>query len=162
MSRSLNSIAPEDKWIADVLTIWREARSGSRLPSSGSFDPLEVVNIARGRAHIVDTRAPDAEGYRFRLWGKDNPYPGEYRNRTLEQMPAGLMREDAVEDYWGVAATGVPTYDLIRRVEQQRLISYSRLLLPVAENGRSVDQLVVLVNERRLPELDVLTSYWDA
>jgi hypothetical protein len=155
LSRPLDSIASEDDWLGEVLGVWRSARVGWRLPSSQSFDPLEVVNIARGRAHIVETRDSDPEGYRFRLWGKANPYRGEYKNQTLSQMPAGLMREDAMEDYWEVTATGVPTYCLIHRVEGDQLLSYARLLLPLAADGRRVDQLVVLINERRLPELDL-------
>jgi hypothetical protein len=42
-------------------------------------------------------------------------------------MPAGLMREDAVEDYWEVAASGVPTYQLIYRTENHQLLSYARV-----------------------------------
>jgi hypothetical protein len=93
-------------------------------------------------------------GYRFRLWGTVNPYRGAYKNQTLALMPAGLMREDAVEDYWEVAASGVPTYQLIYRTENHQLLSYARLLLPLAADGRRVDQLVVLINERRPPELE--------
>jgi hypothetical protein len=155
LSRPLHSIASEDDWFGEVLGVWGSARVGWRLPSSESFDPLEVVNIARGRAHIVETRDSDPEGYRFRLWGKANPYRGEYKNQTLSQMPSGLMREDAMEDYWEVTATGMPTYYLIHRVEDDQLLSYARLLLPLAADGRRVDQLVVLINERPLPELDL-------
>jgi hypothetical protein len=155
LSRPLDSIVSEDEWLGQVLSMWRSARTGWRLPSSESFDPLEVMNIARGRAHLVDTSASDPEGYRFRLWGTANPYRGMYKNRTLAQMPAGLMREDAIEDYWEVAATGVPTYQLIHRVENDQPLSYARLLLPLAADARRVDQLVVLINERRLLELEM-------
>jgi hypothetical protein len=152
--KPLDSIASEDKWLGQLLSIWRNARQGSRLPACESIDSLEVLNIARGRAHIVDTRDSDPLGYRFRLWGTVNPYRGAYKNQTLALMPAGLMREDAVEDYWEVAASGVPTYQLIYRTEKHQLLSYARLLLPLAADGRRVDQLVVLINERRLPELE--------
>jgi hypothetical protein len=150
----LESIAAEDEWLGQLLNIWRNARTGWRLPGSESLDPLEILNIARGRAHIVDTRDSDPAGYRFRLWAKANPYRGEYKNQTLAQMPAGLMREDAIEDYSEVAATGVPTYRLIYRTEHDQLLSYARLLLPLAADGRRVDQLLVLINERRLRELE--------
>jgi len=70
-------------------------------------------------------------------------------------MPAGAMRDDAIEDYWEVVTTGVPAYQLIRHVEGKLPYSYARLLLPLAADGRRVDQLVVLINERPLPELEV-------
>jgi hypothetical protein len=71
-------------------------------------------------------------------------------------MPAGSMRDDAIEDYWEVVTTGVPTYQLINRVEKNLPYSYARLLLPLAANGRRVDRLVVLINERPLPEAETL------
>jgi len=69
-------------------------------------------------------------------------------------MPSSVMRDHAIEDYWEVATTGVPTYHLINHVDNSLLYSYSRLLLPLATDGRCVDQLVVLINERPLPELE--------
>lgn len=149
----LAAIAPQDEWFGQLLNIWRHARPRWRLPASESLDTLEVLNIARGRAHIVDTRAADPAGYRFRLWGTVNSYGGGHTNHTLAQMPAGLMREDALEDYWEVVTTGVPTYQLIHHVESGLPFSYARLLLPLAADGRRVDQLLVLINERSLPEL---------
>jgi hypothetical protein len=155
LSRPLYSMSPEDEWLGQVLGHWRDARSGWRLPSSESLDPLRLLNIARGRAHIVDTSQSDPEGYRFRLWGSINSYGGGYENMTLGDMPAGLMRDNAIEDYREVVTTGVPTYQLISHVERKLPYSYARLLLPLAADGRRVDRLVVLINERLLPELQV-------
>lgn len=149
----LDAIAPQDAWLGQLLAIWRKARPGWRLPAIESLDTLEVLNIARGRAHIVDTRNPDPASYRFRLWGTVNSYGDGHANHTLAQMPEGLMREDALEDYWEVVTTGVPSYQLIHRIEHDLLFSYARLLLPLAADGRRVDQLLVLFNERALPEL---------
>jgi hypothetical protein len=150
----LDAIAPEDRWLAQLLGIWRDARSGWRLPACESLDPLETLNIARGRAHIVETRDADPIGYRFRLWGTVNSYGLGHSNLTLGEMPTGLMREDAIEDYWQVVTTGMPSYQLIYRREDALTFSYARLLLPLAADGRRVDQLLVLINERRLRELD--------
>jgi hypothetical protein len=155
LSKSLDGIAPEDEWLGQTLSIWRSARIGRRLPSRESFDILEAINIARGRAHLVDTRAPDPEGYRFRLWGSDNSYRGGRSNITLAETPAGLLRQLTMEDYSRAVATGVPNYQLIHHIEDNQLFSYARLLLPLAANGRRVDQLVVLINERRLLELEM-------
>ena len=118
------------------------------------LDWLKLLNIARGRAHLLDTSDTRPERYRFQLWASASSYLGEHTNQVLGNMPAGLMREDAIEDYWEVVTTGVPTYHLIHRTENQCPYSYSRLLLPVATDGRRVNQLLVLVNERRLTELD--------
>ncbi len=153
LTRPLEAIRPADCWLGELLGVWRSARSGDRLPSAESIDPLELLNIARGRAHIVDTRDADPEGYRFRLWGTVNSYGGGHANKTLGEMPAGLMRDDAIEDYRGIVSTGAPSYQLIRHVENNRPYAYARLVLPLAADGRRVDCLVVLINERRLVEL---------
>jgi hypothetical protein len=154
LSRPLDSISLEDEWLGQVLRHWRSARSAWRLPSSESLDPLQILNIARGRAHIVDTSDSDPEGYRFRIWGTVNSYGGGHDNKILGDMPAGSMRDDAIEDYWEVVTTGVPNYQLINHVEKSLPYSYARLLLPLAADGRRVDQLVVLINERPLPEVE--------
>jgi len=152
LSPPIDSISSNDEWLDQLLQIWRSARCGWRLPSSEALDPLQLLNIARGRAHIVETQGPKPEGYRFRLWGTVNSYGG-HAKKTLGEMPAGLMRDAAIEDYWEVATTGVPTYHLISHIESNIPYSYARLLLPVAADGRRVDQLLVLINERPLPEL---------
>jgi hypothetical protein len=41
--KPLDSIAAEDKWLGQLLSIWRTARQGSRLPACESIDPLEVL-----------------------------------------------------------------------------------------------------------------------
>jgi len=104
----------------------------------------------------VDTSQSNPEGYRFRVWGTVNSYGSGHAKKTLGEMPAGLMRDNAIEDYREVVTTGVPTYRLISHVESKLSYSYARLLLPLAADGLCVDQLVVLINERPLPELEVL------
>lgn len=149
----LASISAGDEWLGRLLECWGSARRGRRLPSSESLDSLELLNIARGRAHIVDTRGSNPAGYRFRLWGAVNSYGDGYSNRTLGEMPAGLMRDEAIVDYRQAVATGIPLYHLISHVERSLSYSYARLLLPLAQDGRRVDRLIVLINERHLPEL---------
>ena len=151
--RPLASISAADEWLGALLGFWGNARRGRRLPSNESLDSLELLNIARGRAHIVDAVSSDPAGYRFRLWGAVNSYGGGYSNRVLGEMPAGLMRDEAIADYRQVVATGTPSYHLISLVEKTIAYSYARLLLPLAQDGRRADRLIVLINERGLPEL---------
>jgi hypothetical protein len=151
--RPLASISAADEWLGELLGFWGSARRGRRLPSTESLDSLELLNMARGRAHIVDAASSDPKGYRFRLWGAVNSYGGGYANRALGEMPAGLMRDEAIADYRQVVATGAPSYHLISLVEKTNAYSYARLLLPLAQDGRRTDRLIVLINERRLPEL---------
>jgi hypothetical protein len=154
LSRPLDAISVDDEWFRQLLKFWGSARKGRRLPSNESLDSLELLNLARGRAHIVETASSNSAGYRFRLWGAVNSYGGGYANRTLGEMPPGMMRDDAIEDYRQVVAVGAPSYQLIDLVEKTTSYSYARLLLPLAQDGRRVDRLIVLINERPLPEID--------
>ncbi len=153
LARPLDAIAPEDDWLGQLLGFWRGARRPRRLPGNESLDWFELLNIARGRAHIVDTNSSTPTGYRFRVWGAVNSYGGGYANRALGEMPAGVMRDEALEDYRQAVSTGAPSYHLIDIVERKSLFSYARLLLPLAQDGRRVDRLIVLINERPLPDL---------
>jgi hypothetical protein len=153
LPQPLDTIATDDDWLRQLLSFWGSARKGRRLPSTESLDSLELLNLARGRAHIVETLSSNPNGYRFRLWGAVNSYGGGYANRALGEMPRGLMRQDAIEDYRRAVATGAPAYHLINIVENELSYSYSRLLLPMAQDGRRVDRLIVLIHERQLPEL---------
>jgi hypothetical protein len=152
-TRPLDAIAADDRWLGQLLSFWGSARRGRRLPSNESLDSLELLNIACGRAHIVDTASSSPSGYRFRLWGTVNSYGNGYANRALGEMPEGLMRDDAIQDYRAVVTSGAPSYHLINIVEHEIPFSYARLLLPLAQDGRRVDRLIVLINERELPEI---------
>ena len=153
LSKPLNTITSEDEWLAQLLNYWGSARRGRRLPSSESLDSLEVLNVACGRAHLVDTASSNPAAYRFRLWGAVNSYGGGYANRSLGEMPEGLMRDEAISDYRRVVGSATPSYHLIDIVENRLSYSYARLLLPLAQDGRRVDRLIVLINERPLPDL---------
>jgi hypothetical protein len=156
LCRPLTAVPAADEWLGRLLGFWGNARRGRRLPSCESLDSLELLNIACGRAHIVDTGSSNPLGYRFRLWGAVNSYGGGYANRALGEMPQGLMREDAIAEYRQVVVSGMPTYHLINVVENELVYSYARLLLPLAQDGRRVDRMIVLINERQLPELAAL------
>ena len=154
LTRTLDSISHVDEWIGRVFSMWKQARRGWRLPSNELLGRVDLSSTTRDRAHIVDTSATEPTGYWFRLWGAVNSYRQGLTNQTLGRMPSGLMRDNAIEDYWEVVTTGVPAYHLIRLTEDQAEYSYARLLLPLANDGRRVDRILVLINERSL-ELEI-------
>lgn len=148
-------IRGEDDWIGRLLALWRSNRPGSRLPSRANFDSVDLMAMARGRVHIVDTTADQPAGYFFRLWGSTVTLDRgqNYTKTRLGEMPHTTMRDAAIEDYGDVVATGVPAYQLVYHVQDFIHYSYARLLLPLATDGRRVDQVLVAVNQRDVPEL---------
>ena len=148
--RPLAAISAEDAWMAEELANWEGARKRSLLPplASGAFP--RGLNPVGGRAHIVDTSNTQATGYWFRHWAPINSYHFGGTGRRLRDMPSSLMRDNAIEDYWSTVQGGVPAYHLIRLTQSGATYAYARLLLPFASNGREVDNLLVLINERDL------------
>ncbi len=147
------SILAEDEWLGRVLNLWQGACQGSRLPAPDARELEPVSEIVGGRAHWVDTCSSNPEAFWFRTWAEKNSYifgASGHENRHLGQMPPGLMQAWAIRNYWEVAATRAPTYDLTFIRDYGREYSYTRLILPLATNGRRVDQLLVLINERDL------------
>ncbi len=150
LSFPVESISTADDWMKSLLNVWQSARQGSHLPSIDSFGLLHFLGAAAGRAHVLDTSGADPTSYWFRLWGAVNSYGTGHTTRRLSQMPAGLMRDNAIEDYWGVVTMGVARYHLMDIIEDRAAYSYARLLLPFANDGRRVDHLLALINERDL------------
>jgi hypothetical protein len=151
--RPYEAILAEDEWLGRVLNLWQGARHGSRLPAPDARELEPVSEIIRGRAHWVDACASNPEAFWFRTWAEKNSYifgASGREKRQLGQMPPGLMQAWAIRNYWEVATTGAPTYDLTFICDYGKEYSYTRLILPLATNGRRVDQLLVLINERDL------------
>lgn len=149
--RPVDAMSPLDDWMGRVLGIWRSARVGTRLPSSASLASLDLAGIVCGRAHLVDTSETNNPlGYWFRAWGPINSYKSGNDCLSLDAMPPGLMRENAIEDYQQAVAQGTPNYSVIRLRESSTEYSYSRLILPFAGMGQCVNRLLVLINERDL------------
>lgn len=151
--RPYESILADDEWLGGALNVWQEACWGSRLPAPDARGLAPVSEIANGRAHWVDAHASNPEAFWFRAWAEKNSYifgASGREKRRLGQMPPGLMQAWAIRHYWEVATTGTPTYDLTFICDYGREYSYARLILPLSTNGRNVDQLLVLINERDL------------
>jgi hypothetical protein len=147
--RPLGAISTEDAWMAEELANWECARKRSLLPPPPGAFP-RGLNPVGGRAHIVDTSNTRATRYWFRHWAPINSYHFGETGRRLGDMPPSLMRDNAIEDYWSTVQGGAPAYHLIRLTQSGVTYAYARLLLPFASNGREVDNLLVLINERDL------------
>jgi hypothetical protein len=150
-----DAMCDADKRLGEALRYWNSLRSGRRLPSRSQID-LSMLKPMLGWIHVVDTRAASPGEYYYRLWGSR---VGLDRGTDHTLMPLGacpwpILRDAIMQDYGDAVATGEPTYHLISHTIDYARHSIARLLLPLATDGRHVDQLFVLVNERRLPCLE--------
>ncbi len=144
-----------DKRLGEALRYWNSLRSGRRLPSRSQID-LPMLKPLMGWIHVVDTAATSPGEYFYRLWGSRVRLDRgkDHTRMLLGACPWPILRDAIMQDYGDVVATGEPTYHLISHTIDYARHSLARLLLPLAADGRRVDQLFVLVNERRLPCLE--------
>jgi hypothetical protein len=149
----LSRIQPEDAKMADLLAYWRGLRPDGLLPSRKMLDPIEMKRFL-GRLHIVDTSAERPESYFFRLWGSALNFDRgkDYGKMFLGDYPRGCWRRAVMQDYADVVKIGVPAYHVVQAQLDFVSYQYARLILPLAEDGRTVNQLIVHINERPTAE----------
>jgi hypothetical protein len=150
--RGLDGISPSDKRLGEALAYWHDLREGGRLPARSQIDLFQLKTMM-GWMHVVDTTAGNPDGYFYRLWGSNVRLDSgkDHTRMPLGGCPWPLLRDAAMQDYADVVATGQAAYHLISHTVDHLRHSFARLLLPLAADGRRVDQLLILINERPLP-----------
>ncbi len=150
---ALAEIPPEDAKLAAALAYWQAKRRSGLLPCRKDIDILELRPLI-GATHMVDVSDPEPRNYRVRLHGGSVPPDVEKKmhNRPLDQCGSKVMGDTLVEDYGAVAFTGVPSFHQIVMSIDMIRHSYSRLVLPLADDGRKVDSLMVCFNRREFSD----------
>ena len=151
----LDEIAPADVKLAEMFGYWNGLRQGRHLPARSDIDPMMLKRMM-GWTHIVDTSAANPAEYFYRLWGSSVRLDSgkDHTRMYLGGCPWPLLRDAAMQDYAHVVATGEPAYNLITHTVNFTRHSFARLLLPLAKDGRTVDQLLVMINERPVPGIE--------
>jgi hypothetical protein len=150
----LECMGGEDIALAPALGHWKELDRGGLLPDRRSIDPLKLGQLL-GTVHIVDASDRDPLNYYFRLWGSRISLD-RYHNYTklrLGDHPYPVLRDTVLEDYRTVVETGVPSYHQHSARLNFLGYSWSRLILPFADDGRRVTHLLICVNERPIDRL---------
>jgi len=139
-----------------VFEYWNSCRRDGLLPRRKDIDVLQLKPVL-GHTHLLDVSAQDPADYRYRLYGSKVRFD-RFRNLTntrVGDVPSPLYKKTLIEDYSSVTWSGTPLYHhMVVRVQSIRY-SYSRLLLPLAEDGRKVNMLIVCTRDRVFPDLSV-------
>ncbi|MGQ0675404.1 MAG: PAS domain-containing protein [Rhodospirillales bacterium] len=146
----------EDPDLNVVYQYWRTCARDGLLPRRKDIDVLQLKPIL-GHMHLVDVTAQDPMDYRFRLYGSKvrlNRFRN-YTNQRVADLPSAPYRKTVIEDYSSVVWSGTPLYqNIVARLQSIRY-SYSRLLLPLAEDGRKVNMLIICTRDRPFADLGV-------
>src|SRR5438552_4076168 len=137
----VSRIQPEDQNMAELVAYWRSLRPDGLLPARKMLDPVAMKRFL-GRLHIVDTSADRPEGYFFRLWGTAVSLDRgkDYGKMFVGDYPRSSWRRAVMQDYADVVKTGTPAYHLVNAQLDFVSYQYARLILPLAEDGRIVNQ----------------------
>ncbi len=158
-------IDTHDGLLIDALRYWQSLGDGGLLPKPGAVDPI-VLKPLLGWIHKVDTSDADPQNYYFRLWGSNATLEqfAPFKGLRVSDYPSLPYRDAVLQDYQDAVATGVPTYQQVLARVKYREYSYTRLILPLASDGRRVNQLLVCITERPASKLSerVTAGTWVA
>lgn len=153
---ALHQIPAEDGDLAMAYRYWDSLRQDGLLPARRDIDIVKLRPLA-SKLHLVDVYGDDQPRFRFRLYGSGIPLDG-FRNYTsleIEDYPSQAYSRSLIEDYSAVSFTGVPCYQhVVARIDFIGH-SYSRLIAPLADDGRRVNALMVCIRLRGFDDLTV-------
>jgi hypothetical protein len=150
----ISDFAAEDDKLAKAHGYWQSKRVDGLLPARKDLDIIELRPLM-GWMHVVEVGGRQPADYTYRLLGTSvrlshAPNATSFR---LGDYAEGPYRDALFEDYSAVCFTGVPAYQHVVAMLSYVKYSYSRLILPLAEDGRKVDTLMVCINKREFKDL---------
>ena len=122
---------------------WDGLRGLRSFPARTDVDPLDIPFIL-GSALLVDV-LPTPRSFRIRLHGTDlaNRMGKELTGRMLTDHPDEAFRERAADSFTIVATTGRPFHSQRDRIIGSQVHRYETLMLPLSDDGRRVDTLLI-------------------
>lgn len=141
--------------LAGLHDYWDRKRAGCRMPPWHKFDAVEMKPWL-GRLNVVDVeRRGCADAFRYRIFGTEiaEILGRELTGRYVGDGDAGagaLM----LEGYREVVARRAPILRRQDPVDGTRMLQHVRLMLPISEDGRQVNKVLVGIHplwRRRYP-----------
>lgn len=150
----LSEFAPEDEKLAQAYAYWQSKRRNGLLPPRRDIDIVDLRPLI-GFMHLVDVVDAAAGHFKFRLHGTRVRIGQSFSGSLVEKFASKTMRDATIEDYQSVCFTGVPCYQHIVALVDFIQYSYSRLILPMASDGRTVDSLIICINARKFADFSI-------
>ncbi len=150
---ALDQIPSEDAKLAGAHRYWESKRRDGLLPARRDLDVLDLRPLVGG-IHLIDVTAEDPARFSFVLRGTALPDDIDRKvvTATVGSIASETYRQTLIEDYGAAAFSGVPSYHQVVAMIDCVRHSYSRLILPLAEDRRRVNVLMVCVNPRRFAD----------
>jgi hypothetical protein len=131
---------------------WESLRPDGLLPKRADFD-IQRLRPVMGMTCVVDVTADDPADYFVRLYGSEIPLDTNMSKQRIGDYPSPFYREMLAEDYKAARDIGAPLYHEVAASIDFKRHSYARLILPFAEDGRTVNQLIVSSVHQKFADL---------
>lgn len=138
---------PEHLWLYDY---WQQRRPGGRLPARRDIDPTDFPRKVLPRVAIIAVEPGERHyHYRYRLAGTEIAQRAgrDPTGKTFDDLYQGDYLASARALYDELRESARPhfsqrTYTL---ADGESYLRYDRLILPLAADGRTVDQFLLLI-----------------
>jgi hypothetical protein len=149
---ALDRIPAEDLALAQAHALWSRQRNCGLLPAQRDIDVSAIGSLVHA-LHLVDTAAPLAEDYlcHFDVAAASSD-PADLR---LADVKPAAYRQAVMEDYRTVVLTGVPAFHYVAGNFDGASHNYSRLILPLADDGRRVSSLIVCTSTQVFEDFSI-------
>ncbi len=130
--------------LSELFGYWHGKRDGRTCPARRDVDPLDIPHLLSNLI-LVDT-AESLQAFRYRVFGTEvcRGFGSDRTGVTLGELAAGVENHEFVfAGYWRAFELAQPDYFHGRTVSFSRDYKrYSRLLLPLSEDGARVDMIL--------------------
>jgi hypothetical protein len=124
---------------------WSETAGERLMPSRSALDPLIDIPSITSNIWLVDVQG-NPLSFHFRLLGSQvvDHYGSDFTGKHLDEMDFGGSGTAIRGEYEETVASRQPTYarHLIEVAQTQRILMYERLLLPLSDDGKTVNMLL--------------------
>lgn len=119
------------------------------MPARRDIDPL-ALKAALGIVMIA-RYVPELDDYRFSLYGSEvvGVQHVDYTNKLASQLEPKAYGEVVRQSYRRTHAAGQPYFGRISLSIDHELVSYDRLVLPLGDDGETVDALLAASEHER-------------
>lgn len=139
------SIRPEQPELAGLLALWEARRSGRRMPARRDLDVLDL-RPWMGRIILLDVLGGGADFF-YRIHGTDlaERIGFDLTGRRLSSASERPMTAQAFAEYRRAVEAREPQFYAGSSYLDRPHIIYDKLVLPLADDGETVDRLLVAI-----------------
>jgi hypothetical protein len=137
------TVRPDHPLLQQLYAYWDERRAGRPMPARAGIDPVDFA-YALGNVILVDVlHAPMR--FRIRLHGTTLATEAGYEltGKMLDELPISEFRTLAEQSFTTTATTGRAFHSSRDRVLDGRRRAYETLMLPLSDDGATVNMLLV-------------------